>query len=1101
MTALKRAARDGGFNNAKITYARTAWDEIGKDPSLKEDKKEKHSIQDTVASLKEKIRKITAKKEPEAGTAEKPEEEIREEKPLIEPVKQEPVREETPTEEITEEIKEEVKAGPEEEEETIIIGETADNGIKEGTRAAIAVTAAALSSKFSAGLNAVKSKFAELKAKTVKFKEETFKKAPAEEEKPVAVSVTEEPVKIEPVREEKKSEPVKEEIKKEEPEGEKAKPLAFLDTFREKIRSIDTSGLFKREAKEKQPKEKRIREKTVTERPLTKTSTKIWAAAVWVIVFLGLCAAIGAGVFGYKLIKDKPEFDAAKLESENSTVIYDSDGNEIVELGLYLRENIPYEEMPNCLIDAFLSIEDSRYFKHFGFDIPRFTKAIIENLKSGDFGQGGSTITMQLVKNSYFQIDAGGDSKMAAASGMEGVKRKAQEIVLAIECNFNVSKEETIALYINKINFGNNIRGIQKAAEYYFGKDASELDLVESCFLAGIINSPNNYNPYNELYKDNPSYIYLNPDITYLENAQQRTAEVLDLMVYHGYLTKEEAELAKCIRIEDLLSGVGSKFKSYSDYYQDFIDAVIDEAEQVTGKDPYTTSMKIYTCMDPYMQKLLWDIENENTDLKYTRDLEQSALVVLNNQNGELIALGGGRNQEKEVRQFNRATSALLQPGSSIKPVLEYVLAFDRLGWSTAHTITDQPIYLYGGNVLIVNAGGQSYTGDMLITEAIARSLNTPAIQTLEAVLNEIGEDEVKDYLRSIGITANLDTFDLQWAIGGNTCVVTPVQLAGAHAIFMNNGYYVKPHTIRSIEFSDGSTYVADTVGNQVVSSAAAYMVATCEAYNVSGPFYNLMQILKRDYPVYAKTGTTDWGSAGKAYGIPKGAPKDMWMVAQTSNYTVTVWLGFDKMEKGSYFTSSEDMANLKGKMIRLILNELDAHFDYGPHAVEAPDDVTTVKIVKGAYPYAYPSGGYETVTGLIRADMLEKHPLVSVSTVLAGLTKKPNESYSTHVSGYVDEFGTAHVSINAGGYYCSGGTQDLTATNLAGKSTQATGRCYFPHYVTTSTGAGGAATVTIYVNGQYFGEAYGEGYVEFWGLPAGSVKACIGSNCAVLNR
>lgn len=837
------------------------------------------------------------------------------------------------------------------------------------------------------------------------------------------------------------------------------------------------------------------------ERPKTSKAVLTLAIIVSILVFLGIGAVIGAGIFGYNLIKDRPEFDAQKLASDDSSIIYDADGNEIIELGLYLRENIEYDEMPNCLIDAFLSIEDSRYFEHFGFDIPRFTKAALENLKSGDFGQGGSTMTMQLVKNSYFQVDANGESTMAAASGMAGVKRKAQEIVLAIECNQELSKKEVIALYINKINFGNNIRGVQKAAEYYFGKDAKDINLVEACFLAGIINSPNNYNPYNELYKNNPSYIYLNPSITYLENAQERTAEVLDLMVYHGYLTKEEAALAKAVKIEDLLAGADKKFKSYSEYFQDYIDAVIDEAEDITGKDPYSTSMKIYTSMDPYMQELLWNIENEKTELQYTRDLEQSALVVLNNQNGELVALGGGRNQEKEVRQFNRATSALLQPGSAIKPVLEYVLAFDRLGWSTAHTITDQPIYLYGGNVLVANAGGQGYTGDMLITEAIARSLNTPAIQTLDAVLKEIGEDGVKDYLRSIGITANLDTFDLQWAIGGNTCLVTPVQLAGAHSVFMNNGYYVAPHTIRKIVFADGSEHVSDTVGKQVVSSAAAYMAATCEEYNVSGPFFNLMQILKRDYPVYAKTGTTDWATAGRAYGIPTGAPKDMWMVAQTSNYTITVWLGFDKAEKGAYFTSSEDMANLKGKMIRMILNELDEHFDYGPHAVERPDDVTDVTIVKGAYPYAYNDGGYETVTGLIRASKLEEKPLVSVADVLANLPVKESDGNTTHLSGYVDEYGTAKVTVTNGGYYCSGGTQDLTAKNVFGKTKEATGRCYFPHYASKGDNGPGSASVVLKVNGNYYSDQWAEGYCEFYGVPEGKIEACTGENCVILER
>ncbi|MBR3227819.1 MAG: transglycosylase domain-containing protein [Erysipelotrichaceae bacterium] len=852
---------------------------------------------------------------------------------------------------------------------------------------------------------------------------------------------------------------------------------------------------------EKKKEKKAKTEKEKIERPATSRKVKIWAIVVSVIAVIGIIGVIGAAIFGFTLIKDKPEFDAAKLASEDSTIIYDANGNEIVELGLYLRENIDYESMPNCLIDAFMSIEDSRYFQHFGFDIPRFTKAIIENLKSGDFGQGGSTITMQLVKNSYFQIDAGGESTMAAASGMSGVKRKAQEIILAIECNFALSKEETIALYINKINFGNNIRGVQKAAEYYFGKDADQLNLVESCFLAGIINSPNNYNPYNELYKNNPSYIYLNPDITYLENAQERTAEVLDLMVHHGYLTKEEAALAKTVKIENILAGADKKFKSYSEYYQDYIDAVIDEAEKVTGKDPYSTSMKIYTNMDPYMQKLVWDIENEKTDLYYTRDLEQSAIVVLNNQTGELVALGGGRNQEKEVRQFNRATSAYLQPGSSIKPVLEYVLAFDRLGWSTAHTITDKPYYLYDGNILVANAGGQGYTGDMLITEAIARSLNTPAVQTFDAVIKEIGEDGVKDYLRSIGITANLDTMDLQWAIGGNTCIVTPVQLAGAHSVFMNNGRYVTPHTIRSIEFADDSKYEADTQGKQVVSPAAAYMAAVCEEYNVSGPFFNLMQILQRDYPVYAKTGTTDWSTSGLAYGIPTGAPKDMWMVAQTSNYTVTVWLGFDRAEPGAFFTSAEDMANLKGRICRLLLNELDTHFDYGPHAVERPDDVTDVTIVKGAYPYCYPNGGYETVTGLIRADMLEKHPLVDVSEVLANLPVKDNDGGTIHLSGYVDEYGTAKITVTSGGYYCSGGTQDLTAKNIYGKTKEATGRCYFPHYASTGSQGSASAYLVLKVNGEYYSDGEADGYYEFYGVPEGNVQVCAGENCVSLNR
>ena len=868
-------------------------------------------------------------------------------------------------------------------------------------------------------------------------------------------------------------------------------PAAIIKKIEDSIPKIDSLNSSASDNSSSSSNKEVYIKKVKEERPKTKKSIKVLATVTSIVAGLGIIACLAALVFAGKLLEDKPEFDIAKLKSEDSSVIYDVNGDEIVELGLYLRENVEYDDLPNCLVDAFLSIEDSRYFEHFGFDIPRFTKAILANLKSGNFGQGGSTMTMQLVKNSYFQVDADGDSTMAASSGMSGVKRKMQEIVLAIEANNQISKKDILALYINKINYGNNIRGVQKAAQYYFGKDASELGLVESAFLAGIINAPNNYNPYNELYKNDDSYIYLNSKITYLENAQERTAEVLDLMAYHGYITKEEAKLAKSVKIEDLLAGVAKKFNTYSQYYQDYIDAVIEEASEITGKDPYTTSMHIYTSMEPYMQQVLYNIENEKTDLRYTNDLEQSALVVLNNQTGELIALGGGRNQEEQARQFNRATSSYLQPGSSIKPVIEYALAFDKLGWSTAHTITDQPYYLYGGNVLVANAGSQGYTGDMLITEAIARSLNTPAVQTLAAVIDEIGEDGVKEYLRNIGITKNLDTFDLQWAIGGNTCLVTPVQLAGAHAVFMNDGYYIKPHTIKKIVFSDDSEYVADTNGTQVISSAAAYMVATCEEYNVSGPFLNNMQILKRDYPVYAKTGTTDWSTSGAQYGIPTGAPKDMWLMCQNSNYTITIWLGFDKAEVGSYFTSAEDLANLKGRIGRYILNELDENMDGDTSGVKRPDDVSDVTIVKGAYPYCQPSDGYESVTGLIKTSALKETPLTSVSEVLANLPVKENASGGLSVSTYRGSDGQIGVNFYSGGYYCSNGTQNISATNVYGKTTSATGRCYFPHYVSSGSSYS-YGEATLYRDGDYVLSASGEGGVEFYVEGDGNYSVCV---------
>ena len=629
----------------------------------------------------------------------------------------------------------------------------------------------------------------------------------------------------------------------------------------------------------KKLKTKKAKIKKESDRPLPKKITKIMAIVVSVVLFLAVLGVLSASIFAYKLCEGMPSLDRQDLISPDSSTIYDNQGNKIMEIGMYLRKNIDYTEMPNCLIDAFLSIEDSRYFEHFGFDIPRFTKALFDYVRlGGEISSGGSTITMQLIKNSYFSIDADDESTIADRQGLSGIKRKMQEIVLSLQLNQlkDVSKHDVIAWYINKVNYGNNIRGVEKAAQYYFGKSAKNLNLAEAAFLAGIINSPNTYNPYNDLYKYDS--IYLSEDLQYLANATRRKDEVLDLMVYHGYILESEAELAKSVRIEDLLSGVSDNFYETNDKYQWYIDAVIDEVEQMTGESPYKVGMEIHTNMNGYMQELLYDIQNNEETMKFPNELCQSAIVLLDNQTGAIEALGGGRGQRTTARQFNRATSAYLNPGSSFKPIVDYALALEYCGWSTAHTITDQPYYLYNGNVLISNFDHQ-YLGDMMMNEALGRSQNTPAVQTLAAVCEKVGEEKVIDYLNSIGFDFDYEDFDLQFAIGGNRCIVTPLQLAGAHAMFINGGMYIKPHTISYIEYVDGrADYVADTLGTRALSVETAWMMAYLEEYNMSGPYSSLMWYCKRDYPLYGKTGTTDWANAGVEYGIPVSATKDSWL-------------------------------------------------------------------------------------------------------------------------------------------------------------------------------------------------------------------------------
>ncbi|MBP5280701.1 MAG: penicillin-binding protein, partial [Erysipelotrichaceae bacterium] len=362
-------------------------------------------------------------------------------------------------------------------------------------------------------------------------------------------------------------------------------------------------------------------------------ATKVWALIVSCMIVLAFIGLAGGIFVIYKLLQDKPVLNIADFDQAESSVVFDAKGEAIANLGTVIRQNIEYEEIPNCVVDAFVAIEDSRYFEHNGFDIPRFTKAILENLRTLSFGQGGSTFTMQLVKNTYFVNDETGE--YASRSGASGVKRKVQEIALAFELEDAKSKQDIFESYVNKLNFGgaNNIRGIQKASQYYFGKNLSECTLIEGALLAGVINAPNYYNPFYNL-----------------EAAQERVTEVLYQMKNHGYITQSEYELAKSIRIEDVLKDPYSKSNDGNGIpYQAYVDQVVTEVRQITGLDPYTTTMHIYTYMNKDIQEEMDKIQAGDMDdyLVYPDDYFEVASVCIKNSTGEVVGIMGGRNYSR----------------------------------------------------------------------------------------------------------------------------------------------------------------------------------------------------------------------------------------------------------------------------------------------------------------------------------------------------------------------------------------------------------------------------------------------------------------------
>ncbi len=708
---------------------------------------------------------------------------------------------------------------------------------------------------------------------------------------------------------------------------------------------------------------KKVRRRPVRRKAPKRVKRKVNRLHLWTLILAFLVAveliAGAAGVFTVRsMLKEEPTLAVDDFFSPESTHVFDRYGNQIADVGNQLRENVSYYEISESLIDAFIAVEDSRFFDHDGFDMPRFIKAVIVNAKNvltrNSRREGGSTFTMQLVKLTYFQNDETGLTRS------KDIEYKIQQIDLARDLEEVSDKKQVFELYLNKMNFGGtgNIRGIEKASQYYYGKHAGELNLAESAMLAGVINSPYWYDPHN-----------------YLDYATSRRNTVLQMMLRHGYITRAEYKLAASVNVEDTLVVPGSGINGGVAYaYQSYIDTVISETEKLTGQDPLSVAMDIYTYMDPAAQTITDEIQKGNVEsVVFPDDLMECAMVSLNNQTGEIVAIGGGRNYGRGgAMLLNHATQQYKQPGSSVKPIIDYALAFEYLGWATSHVVTDRPIVYQGTNIEVRNAGG-TYAGQVTLQYALSMSLNTPAVQTLQEVVNKAGWQTVVDYIMNLGFSqVTPDNFDIGFAIGGSNFTVSAKELAAAHGVLMNGGYYIEPHTVARVEYRNGQDpFVPSYEPKQVLSEQAAYLTAYL-MYNVVRD-YPFTQLLARNYATYAKTGTTDWGKDGLEYNIPETASKDKWMIAETSQYTTAVWVGYEKgiKDQNTYFDTNKSNMNLPGKIANELLSVLNDELQPAP--VQRPSGISDITHIVATFPYAAPpadSNGQYLVTGMIKSNM-----------------------------------------------------------------------------------------------------------------------------------
>lgn len=646
----------------------------------------------------------------------------------------------------------------------------------------------------------------------------------------------------------------------------------------------------------------------------------LWKKIVIILLILAIFMILAFTAFCAYIVLTTDDFLPDKLSQSESTIMYDNKGNEFTTLGimtddiLQKREKISYDEFPQVLVDALIATEDSRFFQHNGVDLARFLKASALQLLGRDAG-GASTLTMQVSKNNFTDT---------TSHGIKGIIRKFRDIYVSVfQIEKNYTKQEIIEFYLNDNCMGETNYGVEQGSQYYFGKSARDLSLTEAALLVGLFQSPNGYNPY-----------------VYPEKAETRRNTVLNLMVRHGYITKEEANIAKSIPVESLLLGDGGK---ELDQYYGFSRTVYEEAIKLTGLDPYVTPMKIYTTLNIDVQDGINKALAGET-VKWKDDVVQAGIAVTDVNTGAVIAIGAGRNRTTS-QSFNFATQARRQPGSTAKPLFDYAPGIEFENWSTYQLFTDEKWSYTNGPE--VNNWDNKYSGLMTMKSALAVSRNIPALKAFQS----LNKSKILEFVTSLGIEPEVENGFLHeaHAIGGFTGV-SPLQMAVAYASFANGGYYIEPYTITKIEIrSTGEVFEYKHQKNRVMSEATAYLMNNMLVYAVNNGFNGGAKL--SGVQVAAKTGTSNYS---KEYVKEKGLSSsinDLWTVAYTPEHSIALWYGYERASK-EYQHSRTGYNTQKENIMRAVMK----YIPKTSKTFKVPGTVVSVDVEKGTWPAMLPS-------------------------------------------------------------------------------------------------------------------------------------------------
>ena len=665
---------------------------------------------------------------------------------------------------------------------------------------------------------------------------------------------------------------------------------------------------------DKKVKEKKVKvkkEKQKQKKYLWKTMLSMFLMGAIVLVSLLL-------VFALYIVISSPDFKQKELYQKEPTILYDINGDELVRIGTKDSTVITYDELPEVLIDSLIATEDSRFFQHNGLDLVRFLKASFLQLLGSDSAGGASTLSMQVIKNTYTNN---------VATGIKGIIRKFTDIYMAVfKLEASYTKEEIIEFYLNSqwfantgnINVASGLWGIERASEWYFGKSAKDLNLAEASLLVGMFQNTRLYNPYK------------NP-----EGCRNRQRTVLTLMVKHEYITEEQKEAVLSIPISSMF--VSHQNDESADSKQAFIDYVLQEVADKYGENPTEVSLKIYTTFDPKIQDVLEKAENGDY-FKYPNDKVNEGIAVTSTENGALVAMSGGRNYQAKGTNFATVRS---QPGSTAKPLFDYAMYIEHISQSSYDMFLDEPTTYSNGSS--ISNYDRKNLGLITMRHALDDSRNIPALLAFQKVY-KTDPNLIKDFVHSVGIDYGSELYESA-SIGGFDGI-SPVEMSAAYGAFARGGYYIEPYSFTKIYNNEtNDEYNNSYTKEQVMESSTAYMITNIllDAYGGQKP---------SGTQVAGKTGTTNLdGKTKDKYKLPSGALMDMWIVSYSPSYSISLWYGYDKIEKDAKENKYYLTSDTGGTARRKIMNGLAKAIHKKNQTFKKPKTVTTANVELETFP------------------------------------------------------------------------------------------------------------------------------------------------------